>query len=155
MNIEKDLKRYKLKTDESGKLYDPIRQIFVPATPEEYVRQRMIKYLIGRMKVPAEKIVVEQGLVKFGVNDEADKKKRIDIGFYGDYNDLAAIIECKAYSIKDKEAPYAQARSYVRSLKIPAYFVTDGVLLEGYNYYYETDQFVKMDRIPMYEELCV
>nr|MCR5728480.1 type I restriction enzyme HsdR N-terminal domain-containing protein [Lachnospiraceae bacterium] len=93
--------------------------------------------------------------VKFGVNDEADKKKRIDIGFFGDYNDLAAIIECKAYSIKDKEAPYAQAGSYVRSLKIPAYFVTDGVLLEGYNYYYETDQFVKMDRIPMYEELCV
>ncbi len=155
MNIEKDLKRYKLKTDESGKLYDPIRQIFVPATPEEYVRQRMIKYLIGRMKVPAEKIVVEQGLVKFGVNDEADKKKRIDIGFFGDYNDLAAIIECKAYAIKDKEAPYAQARSYVRSLKTPAYFVTDGVLLEGYNYYYETDQFVKMDWIPMYEELCV
>ncbi len=155
MNIEKDLKRYKLKTDESGKLYDPIRQIFVPSTPEEYVRQRMIKYLIGRMKVPAEKIVVEQGLVKFGVDDEADKKKRIDIGFYGDYNDLAAIIECKAYSIKDKEAPYAQTRSYVRSLKIPAYFVTDGVLLEGYNYYYETDQFVKMDGIPTYEELCV
>lgn len=155
MNIEKDLKRYKLKTDESGKLYDPIRQIFVPATPEEYVRQRMIKYLIGRMKIPAGKIVVEQGLVKFGVNDEADKKKRIDIGFYGDYNDLAAIIECKAYSIKDKEAPYIQAKSYVRSLKIPAYFVTDGVLLEGYNYYYETDQFVKMDRIPMYGVLCV
>ena len=64
MNIEKDLKRYKLKTDESGKLYDPIRQIFVPATPEEYVRQRMIKYLIGRMKIPAGKIVVEQGLVE-------------------------------------------------------------------------------------------
>jgi len=31
MNIEKDLKRYKLKTDESGKLYDPIRKISVPA----------------------------------------------------------------------------------------------------------------------------
>lgn len=155
MNIAKDLKRYKLKTDESGKLYDPIRQIYVPATPEEIVRQRIIRYLINRMKVPADKIVVEQGLVKFGVNDEENRKKRIDIGFYGYYNDLAAIIECKAYSIKNAEAPYIQAADYVRNLKIPAYFVTDGVILEGYNYYYETDRFVKMHEIPMYDELCV
>ena len=155
MIIEKDLKRYKLKTDASGKLYDPIRQIYVPATPEEKVRQRMIKYLISRMKVPSEKIVVEQGLVKFGVEDQCNRKKRIDIGFYGNYNELAAIIECKAYSIQNVEAPYQQAIDYVRNLKIPAYFVTDGVILDGYNYYYDTDQFVKMERIPSYEELCV
>ena len=121
MIIEKDLKRYKLKTDASGKLYDPIRQIYVPATPEEKVRQRMIKYLISRMKVPSEKIVVEQGLVKFGVEDQCNRKKRIDIGFYGNYNELAAIIECKAYSIQNVEAPYQQAIDYVRNLKIPAY----------------------------------
>ena len=153
--IEKILNRYKLKTDSGGRLYDSIRQIFVPATPEEYVRQRMIRFLINRMKVPKEKIVVEQGLVNFGVRDADSRKKRIDIGFYGSYHDLAAIVECKAYSIYNVEAPYAQASDYVRNLKIPAFFVTDGNLLDGYYYQYDLDQFVRMDRIPTYEELCV
>lgn len=152
-DISKDLKRYKLKTDDAGRLYDPIRQLYLPPTPEEYVRQRMIRYLINRMKVPAEKIVVEQGLVKFGVHDPAARKKRIDIGFFGAFNDLAAIIECKAYSIRDVDAPYTQAIDYVRALQIPAYFVTDGVYLDGYEYYYDLEQFVKMERIPEYGEL--
>lgn len=151
MRIERDLKRYKLKT-EGNKVYDPIRQMYVPLTPEEDVRQRTIKYLINRMKVPTDKIVVERGLNTFGVEGS---KKRIDIGILGENNYLAAIIECKAYSITGTTAPYAQAIDYVMALNIPAYFVTDGFVMEGFTFDLNNHQFIKMEEIPMYESLCV
>ncbi len=152
--IEKDLKRYKLKTNEAGLIFDPIRKLYLKPTPEEIVRQRVLKYLINRMKVPQSKIVVESGLSNFGVTD-SNKHRRIDIGFYGAYNDLAAIVECKAYSIRFAEAPYSQAIEYVRAIKLPTYFVTDGIWLDGYSYFYDTNQFVPIESIPLYDELCV
>lgn len=151
MRVERDFKRYKLKI-EGNKVYDPIRQMYVPLTPEEDVRQRTIKYLINRMKVPSDKIVVERGLNTFGVEGS---RKRIDIGIIGDYHDLAAIIECKAYSLTGTTAPFEQAIDYVMALNIPAYFVTDGIIMEGFSLDPDNHQFLKMDSLPMYESLCV
>lgn len=154
MNIEKTVSRYKLKTNEAGKLFDPVRQVFVAATPEEHVRQRVIKYLINRMKVPPGRIVVEQSLARLGARDADYRKKRIDIGIMDENGALAAIIECKAHSVKNAESPFIQAVDYVRNLNMPAYFVTDGVVLKGYSYRRETDQYIELNTIPDYAALC-
>lgn len=67
---------YKIKLNDN-KVYDPIRRIYVKATPEEIVRQKTIKFLQLRLKVPQDKIIVERALGSLGV---AGSRKRIDIG---------------------------------------------------------------------------
>jgi hypothetical protein len=45
-------------------LYDPIRKDWVPATPEEYVRQHLLDSLINALGFPQELIMVEKGLAQ-------------------------------------------------------------------------------------------
>jgi hypothetical protein len=51
--------------------------------------------------------------------------------------------------------PFEQAIDYVMALNIPAYFVTDGIIMEGFSLDPDNHQFLKMDSLPMYESLCV
>ena len=71
-------KKYKVKQRE-GKVYDPVRGKYVHATPEEYVRQKTIQFLIDYMEIPSDRIVVERSLSKLGIEGD---RRRIDIGFF-------------------------------------------------------------------------
>ena len=62
-----------------GKVYDPVRGKYVHATPEEYVRQKTIQFLIDYMEIPSDRIIVERSLSKLGVEGD---RRRIDIGFF-------------------------------------------------------------------------
>ena len=53
---------------------DPVREKYVPATPEEEVRQKVLQYLITVLKVPKQAIRVEYLLSKSGL----DSKNRAD-----------------------------------------------------------------------------
>jgi hypothetical protein len=48
MEVSSIFARYKIKLNDN-KVYDPIRQIYVKATPEEIVRQKTIKFLQLRL----------------------------------------------------------------------------------------------------------
>ena len=54
---------FKLKQESNGKhIFDSIRKKFVVLTPEEWVRQNFLQYLIQDRKFPASLIAVEIGL---------------------------------------------------------------------------------------------
>jgi hypothetical protein len=53
--------RYKVKT-EGNTIYDPIRQRYVHLTQEEIVRQKTVKFLMQRLCVPQNRIIVERSL---------------------------------------------------------------------------------------------
>ena len=72
-----------------GKVYDPIRKKYVQAKPEEYVRQKTIRFLIDCLKVPSDRIVVECALSTLGVEGD---KRRIDIGILDPENSVAAVV---------------------------------------------------------------
>ena len=148
--VEEFLRKYKIE-DNNGRVFDPIRKKPVPATPEEFVRQRVIQYLLQEMHVPENKIVVEKALSSFGL---AGNSKRIDIGILGEDNILNTIIECKAYGLQFSEAPFLQAIDYVEALKVKNYFVVDGVYFDCYTHDAQNFQFVKLEKIPTYEEMC-
>ena len=61
LNVISIFNRYKVQTD-GDRIYDPIRLKYVHLTPEEIVRQKTIKYLIKRLAVPEDKIIVERRL---------------------------------------------------------------------------------------------
>ena len=148
MNIGRITARYKNKVLEN-KIFDPIRNKYVKLTPEEAVRQKIIKFLMKRLQVPQDKILVERALGTLGLLVAEDKKKqRIDIGILDEEGLLMAVVECKASLLSNTEAAFTEAQNYLLSLNTRYYFVTDGSTFDGY--YFDTNQFVKLEEIPTY-----
>ena len=112
MNVKSAFNRYKLQIV-NGMIYDPIRNITVKATPEEIVRQKTIKYLIKRIVVPQNKIVVERTLHTLGVKGV---KRRIDIAVYDEEGLVIAVVECKANLSRKAEDACVQAHDYLLNL---------------------------------------
>lgn len=149
MYIDQIFKKYKLQI-EDGRIYDPIRKKYVALTPEERVRQKTLKYLLYRMKVPADKIGVEKSLNSLG---DFGNRKRVDICIFGPDETILAVIECKAGDTEGWDSPYVQAIDYVESLHVPNYFVVDEWDMNGYHYNKARRQFDPIAGIPTYGEL--
>ena len=149
MYVNHIFKRYKL-TMKGSQIYDPIRKKYIALTPEEKVRQQMLKYMLQRLKVPAVKIGVERSLNSLG---DTGNRKRVDICIFGVNEEIIAVIECKADYICSGESPYQQAIDYVESLKVRNYFVVDGWEINGYHYDYVRGQFDPVEEMPTYEEM--
>lgn len=119
---------------------------YVHLTPEELVRQGVLKFLMKRLAVPQKKIVVERSLSTFGIKGS---RKRIDIGILDEENSLMAVVECKASLTRNAESAFEQAQNYLLDLNTRYFFVTDGCTFEGY--YYGSTQFIKLEEIPKYD----
>lgn len=145
MNVTSIFDRYKLKI-QGNTVFDPVRNRYVHLTPEETVRQKTIKFLIQRLKVPQDKIIVERGLSTLGVSGS---KKRIDIGILGADDLIMAVIECKQSLVWNSEAAAIQAQDYLKELNTRYFFVTDGMTFDGY--LYNTAQFIRLEEIPTYD----
>ncbi len=145
MDVSGIYERYKLETKDDT-IFDPIRRIWLHKTPEEIVRQKTIKFLVGRLKVPENHIIVERSLGMLGV---PGSKKRIDIGVLDDDNLLMAIVECKAPKVYDAGKTFIQAQNYLRELNTRYFFVTDGRVFDGY--YYDSIEDIYLEKIPKYD----
>lgn len=108
--------------EENGKqfIYDDIRKKYLSLTPEEWVRQNFIKYLISEKNVPASLIVIEKGLK---LNELS---KRADILIYKDYSPIL-LVECKAPKVKITQDTFDQISRYNLTFKVPYLIVTNGL----------------------------
>lgn len=145
MEVSKIFDRYKLKIADNT-IYDFVRERYVHLTPEEIVRQKTLKFLMNRLGIPKDRIIVERSLGTLGVKGS---KKRIDIGVYDDEGLLMAVVECKAPAVFNPEAAFTQAQNYLRELNTRYFFVTDGCSFEGF--YYDTIKDIKLKEIPKYD----
>ncbi len=84
----------KLKEDNGKKyIFDVIRKKYLILTPEEWVRQNFIQYLISEKNVPASLIAIEKGLK---LNE---LQKRADIVLYNKEGNPIASNQCIVYKI--------------------------------------------------------
>ena len=112
----------KLKKDENKTLvFDPIRKKYIILTPEEWVRQNFIQFLIEEKKYPASLMAVEMGI------DLLNTKKRCDIVLYNTKGLPHMIVECKAPSIKISQDTFDQIARYNITLKTDLLVVTNGL----------------------------
>lgn len=108
--------------EENGKrlIYDDIRKKYLSLTPEEWVRQNFIKYLISEKNVPASLIVIEKGLK---LNELS---KRTDVLIYKDASPVL-LVECKAPKVKITQDTFDQISRYNLIFKVPYLIVTNGM----------------------------
>jgi type I site-specific restriction endonuclease len=114
---------YKLKKAE-GKvwIFDVIRKKFIVLTPEEWVRQHFIHYLVTEKKYPRSLIRVEGGL------NYNQLQKRSDIVVFGRDGNPWMIIECKSFQLSLSATTLQQVSAYNASLKASFISVTNGLV---------------------------
>lgn len=144
-----NLPNYTFKTkEERGKQYifDEIRKKYLQLTPEEWVRQHFVKYLIQEKNYPASLIVLEKGLK---LNELT---KRADVLIYKDSSPIL-LVECKAPEVKITQSTFDQIARYNLVFKVPYLIVTNGI-----NHYccvinFETNSFDFIKDIPDFGNL--
>jgi hypothetical protein len=102
-------------------IFDAIRKKWLVLTPEEWVRQHVLNYLISVKKFPASIIAIEKELV---LNDV---KKRFDILVYSKQLEPILIIECKAPYIELDNEVIGQVQRYNLTLKAKYLMITNGM----------------------------
>lgn len=105
----------------SPMIFDLIRKKWLQLTPEEWVRQHLLNYLVNIEGYPASSIAVEKELK---LNDT---KKRFDIVVYNRRLQPYLIIECKAPYIALDQIVIDQALRYNLSLKAPYLMISNGM----------------------------
>ena len=113
---------FKLKNSQNKTLiFDKLRKKYVVLTPEEWVRQHFVHFLIDQKKYPETLIAIEKQLT---INN---LKKRTDILIFNSDGKPDVIIECKAPSIKISQKTFDQIARYNLQLKAEFLIVTNGL----------------------------
>ena len=107
--------------NESIQIFDIVRKNFFVLTPEEWVRQHVIHYLIFNKKYPKGLMQIEK-LIKYN-----NLKTRADIVVLNKNADPILLVECKAPSIKIDKNAFDQIAKYNFTLKAKYLFVTNGL----------------------------
>ena len=114
---------FKVKEQDNKKfIFDIARKKWVFLTPEEWVRQHILHYLIHDKKYPASLIAVERGIELNGT------QKRFDLVVFSNSGQAKMIIECKAPEEALNEKVFEQIARYNLSLKVDYLWVTNGAL---------------------------
>ena len=112
--------RFRTKS-ENGKdwIFDEFRKRWIQISPEEWVRQNFLQWLVQIKKIPASLIAVEKE-IKMG-----ELKKRCDIVIYKESLPWM-IVECKEMEVRLDEAVIKQILNYNVSLRVQYLIITNG-----------------------------
>ncbi|MEK9756253.1 MAG: type I restriction enzyme HsdR N-terminal domain-containing protein [Bacteroidota bacterium] len=112
---------FKIKKENNNKIIlDEIRKKWVKLTPEEWVRQNFIKYLIFK-NIPISLINCEKA---FYINKVL---KRYDIVVFNNIGDIEILVECKAANVKISNKDFDQLMRYNIELKSKFLILTNGL----------------------------
>ncbi len=108
------------KENDKEYIFDALRKKWLLLTPEEWVRQNFIQYLIQVKNYPASLIALEKEIML------GELKKRFDILVYDKNHEPWMMIECKAAEIKLDETVLQQVLRYNMSVPVSFLVITNG-----------------------------
>lgn len=113
---------FRIKSNENKLfIFDFIRKKEVVLTPEEWVRQHFLMFLVHEKKYPASLIAVEKKLTLNSLT------KRTDIVVYNTLAQPEIIIECKSPDINISQEVFDQIARYNMQLNANYLIVTNGL----------------------------
>ena len=136
---------FKLKSSENKTLiFDIVRKKYVILTPEEWVRQHVVHFLLKEKNYPISLIAVEKQLK---INARV---KRTDIVVYNKLGTPEVLIECKAPSVKITQTTFDQIARYNLTANSKYLMVTNGLA----HYFCQIDTtretYIFLEDIPSY-----
>ena len=139
--------KFRIKSNENNySIFDIIRKKYMVLSPEEWVRQHFVHYLIEEKNYPISLIAVEK---KLTINKLT---KRTDILVFTSEGLPHIIVECKAHSIKITQDTFDQIARY--NLKLEANYL---ITTNGLEHFYckmdtENEQYLFLKSIPNYKD---
>ena len=102
-------------------VFDEFRKKYVVLTPEEYVRQHFLHYLVNELSYPKSLIKVESG-IKYN-----RMSKRTDITVYDRQARPFLLVECKSTKVDLDGKVFDQLSVYNQTIKANYLVVTNGL----------------------------
>jgi len=136
-------------SERNGKpaIFDPVRRKYVALTPEEWVRQHFVNYLITEKNYPVALIANE---ITIKLNNT---HKRCDTVVYNNFLEPLIIIEYKASSVEINNATFEQIVRYNMALKVKYLIVSNGLRHFCCRINYEDLTYAFLEDIPDYFKL--
>ncbi len=122
-----------------------MRKKYFVLTPEEWVRQHFVQFLIEEKKYPVSLIALEKQLT---INN---RKKRTDILIFNAVGEPDIIVECKAPQIKISQDTFDQIARYNLKLKANYLIVTNGLEHFFCKMDFENETYIFLKDIPDYK----
>ncbi len=128
-------------------ILDPLRRKYVRLTPEEWVRQNLVQYLIVDLGYPRGLTSIEKGIDLHG------KPFRADVIVHDRHGQAVLMAECKEPSVRISQDTFDQIAVYNRVVQARCLLVSNG--LDHYCYAIDRDkeEYRFLDQVPRYEEL--
>lgn len=129
-------------------IFDPVRRQWVRLTPEEWVRQHLVQYLLQDRGVPAGLVAVEKAFPFEG------RTWRADVVAHGRSEGRPLLVaECKAPRVKLTQDAFDQVARYNRVAGARCLVVTNGLSHYCCRRDAETGTYRFLDHLPHFEEL--
>lgn len=136
-------------TDHNGQLtlFDELRKKNIVLTPEEWVRQHFVQYLINEKQYPKTLIKLEGGLKLHGM------AKRTDIVVFNSSGEKILLVECKAPSVQITQATFDQAARYNMVHKVNLMAISNGLQHYYCSINHENESYNFIAELPNYKVL--
>jgi hypothetical protein len=128
-------------------IFDFIRKQWLNYTPEEWVRQSFVHFLVNYQGFPSSLIVIEMPIKVNKMN------RRCDIVTYTNSGKPKMIVECKAPNITISQNTLEQASQYNTTLQVPYLLVTNGNEHYAFLIDFENGATKQLLEIPTYDLL--
>jgi hypothetical protein len=113
---------YDFKTENGQQfIFDFIRKKYIVNTPEEWVRQHFVNFLINHRNYSKALIKLETGL------NYGKRRKRTDIQIYSNTGEIYILAECKAPNIPINQNVINQILQYHKVLDAKILAITNGI----------------------------
>ena len=109
------------KIEDKLHIFDSIRKKYLVLTPEEWVRQHVVHFLVHHLGYPKALIKMEAG------HSQNQRLKRTDILVYRSSGEVFMLVECKAPEVRLQPSVFEQAFQYNMHLRADFVFLTNGL----------------------------
>ncbi len=129
-------------------IFDTIRKKYLLLSPEEWVRQNFVRYLIENKKYPPALIALE---MPFKMNEA---NLRSDIVIYNRQGKIVVLVECKSSQVSLSQQVFDQAAGYNLKLNSEILIITNGLSHYCCRLDYKNKKWIFLNDIPGYSELA-
>jgi hypothetical protein len=136
---------FRIKEENGAELiFDGLRKRWIALTPEEWVRQNFVQYLLQVKNYPASLIAMEKK-IKLG-----ELTKRFDILVYDNNHRPWMMIECKAQTVRLESKVLEQVLRYNISVPVTYLIVSNGD--DHYGWVRSSGDLLLIDEFPDHSE---
>jgi len=143
-----NLPKYHFKLKEEGNkvfIFDSIRKKYLQLTPEEWVRQNIIQFLIEEKNYPKSLFSIEKSIKVSNTN------KRVDIAIFNKNREIEVLVECKAPEVKITQKAFDQIARYNLTLNAKYLVVTNGLEHFYAMMDYQDKKYMFLKELPKYK----